>query len=153
VEGHSEPEWTISASKADDAVRATQGPGNVTSQLVGLVDKTDEWDFQPDHGIKQIVPGQFIPMTFSRPPNTEDFGPEYEDDGESVADAVARVDEIEPHDDDAHIDPSYEPETKPLVMIRRTSEDIPVYHVPRSVAAQPPIDYERIKFAVNKYGR
>lgn len=107
VEGHKEPEWTISASKAEDALRATQGPGN------GALDLGD------------LVGREFIPMTFSRPPNTEDFGPEYEDDGQAVADAVARNDEIDPVPDEDHVDPSYAPERRPPVMVRYTSEDRP----------------------------
>lgn len=122
-------------------VEATHDPEKAPSKPVASVDLHDE-------------ASPFIPVTFTRPPRTEDFPPEYEDasndDGHAVSDAVARVDEIEPHADEDH-DPPVAPEYG-VVMVRKTSEDQPVvrtFKVPRIEAGY----LDRIDTAVQKYGR
>lgn len=101
-----------------------------------MYDKTDDYDARLDAAQQaQVSPPPsppFIPMTFLRKPNTEDFGPEYEDDGQAVSDAVG-VEEIdatqfEPMGSKEAGDSPYDappPRVDGALMIRRTSQDIP----------------------------
>ena len=85
------------------------------------------------------TPAPFIPMTFSRPPNTQDFGPDYESDGEGVSDAVGGeepelVSTMETYGDMIHDtpppqigDPHLFKEQQSGVPIRLTSQDKPVW--------------------------
>jgi hypothetical protein len=71
------------------------------------------------------VQPMFQPLTFSRPPRTDDLGPDYEDDGYAVADADnAPLRETATIPDEDH-NPATVPGTPSVITmwVRRTSED------------------------------
>lgn len=94
-----------------------------------------EIDFGPDgraRGVK-LTTSDFQPLTFSRQPRTEDWGPEYEDDGLPVADADnAPLREVTPIPDEEH-NPAQAPATPSVITMRRTSEDQPVWRHPANL--------------------
>jgi hypothetical protein len=113
---------TIGPRSSNGPVEAAPGPGNEAFKMGDLGDQLGAL-IEADQIAGLTLPAPFVPlddeaspfmpMSFIRPPRTEDP----EDDGEAVADAVAAAEapEVEPEPD--------------AIMLRRTSEDRPVTSV------------------------